>query len=148
MGPGEAAERAWIALMRAQHAAASRIEARLKAAGMPPLAWYDALWELERAGAPGLRPVALERRMLLPQYGLSRLLARLEAEGLVARCPAPGDGRGVIVTATAKGRALRRRMWRAYGPAIAESVGARLSAEEARTLASLLAKLERDRRGA
>lgn len=141
MDPSEDAQAAWIALNRAHHAALSRIEARLKAAGLPPLAWYDALLELERAGPAGLRPVELERRMLLPQYGLSRLLARLEAEGLVARAPCPEDARGQVVTATAAGRALRRRIWRHYGPAIAESVGARLTEEEARVLSALLAKL-------
>ena len=70
-------------------AAMSRVESALKAAGLPPLAWYEVLVELERAGGCGLRPFALEEALLLPQYGLSRLLARMEAAGLVVRgsCP-------------------------------------------------------------
>jgi DNA-binding MarR family transcriptional regulator len=140
MEPSAAAQLAWIALNRARDAALARVEARLKAAGLPPLGWYDALLELERAGREGLRPVELERRLLLPQYGLSRLLARLEAEGLVTRTPCPHDARGQVATATAAGRALRRRMWRHYGPGIAEAMGG-LTEEEAGMLASLLGKL-------
>ena len=35
---------------------------------------------------------------------MSRLVADLEREGLVCRAPSVGDGRAVVVTATAKGR--------------------------------------------
>ena len=71
----------------------SRVESALKAAGLPPLAWYEVLVELDRAGACGVRPFALEEALQLPQYGLSRLLARMEEAGLVtARGPAPATG--------------------------------------------------------
>ena len=77
----------------------SRVESALKAADLPPLAWYEVLVELERAGAYGVRPFALEEALQLPQYGLSRLLARMEAAGLVLRGSCPGDGRGQMVVA-------------------------------------------------
>ena len=81
--PCESAVRAWARLMRAHQAALGHVEGALKAAGLPPLAWYDVLAELERAGDCGQRPFALERDLMLPQYGLSRLLARMEEAGLV-----------------------------------------------------------------
>ncbi len=49
---------------------ADAVEQDLKKAGFPPLAWYDALLELSRAQHP-LRPVELEKQMLLPQYSTS-----------------------------------------------------------------------------
>src|SRR5262245_16351366 len=61
---------AWTSLVRAQHALMDAIEGELKDAGFPPLAWYDVLLELSLAPRGSLRPVELEKRMLLPQYGL------------------------------------------------------------------------------
>ena len=140
--PNDATIAAWIALSRAQRIALRRVEARLKAARLPPLAWYDALWELEKAGEAGLRPFDLERLMLFEQYNLSRLADRLAKAGLIDRRACPGDARGHMLFITGKGRELRRDMWQVYSPAIEEAVGARLGAAEARTLAALLEKLE------
>ena len=92
----------------------SRVESALKAADLPPLAWYEALVELDRAGACGVRPFTLEETLQLPQYGLSRLLARMEVAGLVLRGTCPGDGRGQIVAITDAGREMQRRMWPVY----------------------------------
>jgi hypothetical protein len=48
--PTEAVVDAWIALMRAQQAALLKIERAFREARLPPHSWYDALWELDRAG--------------------------------------------------------------------------------------------------
>jgi DNA-binding MarR family transcriptional regulator len=141
--PSESVVRAWARLARAQHLVLSRIEADLKAVGLPPLAWYDVLLELNRAGAGagGLRPFELERRLLLPQYGLSRLIDRIERAGCVERRPCAEDGRGQIVAITGAGRELRARMWPVYAAAIEAAVGAALSDAEAEHLAALLGKV-------
>src|SRR5215468_3365969 len=109
--PSDAVIRAWTRLIRAQQAALSAVEADLKAAGFPPLGWYDVLLELSRAEGDGLRPFALEQKLLLAQYNLSRLLDRLEAAGYIERLVCVEDGRGQIVAITASGRALVKRMW-------------------------------------
>lgn len=139
--PHEATVAAWVALARAQQVGMARVEARLKAAGLPPLSWYDALWELEKTGEAGLRPFELERAMLFEQYNMSRLVDRLHAAGLVRRRACPGDRRGQVLDITEDGRALRRRMWDVYAPAIEEAVGERLSPAEAGALAALLGRL-------
>ena len=139
---------AWARLVRVQQALLDAVEAELKAAGFPPLAWYDALLELSRAESGKLRPLELERAMLLPQYRTSRLVDRLEKAGLIAREACPDDGRGQMIAITPAGRALRSKMWDVYGAAIDRHVGASLSNEEARRLSELLGKLaplERER---
>ncbi len=136
----KAAERAWIALLRVGPHLLDRVEAELKAAGFPPLAWYDVLWELERAGAP-VRQRDLGERLLVARYNLSRLIDRLEAEALVSREDCPDDARGQMLKLTRAGRSLRARMWPAYAAAIRTAVEQRLSATEAETLAKLLDKL-------
>jgi DNA-binding MarR family transcriptional regulator len=139
--PTQAVTQAWIGLMRAQRRVLSAIEADFKKAGLPPLGWYDVLWELVRADGGKLRPFEIESRTLLAQYNLSRLIDRLEREGLVRRETFDADGRGRWVVATDEGRQMRARMWQVYSAAIETHVGAKLSAGEALELARLLAKL-------
>jgi DNA-binding MarR family transcriptional regulator len=139
--PGDSAVQAWARLMRAQRMTLALIEQALKSAGLPPLAWYDALLELERAGDKGLRPFELEREMLLAQYNLSRLIDRMEKAGLVERRACEGDGRGQVVAVTATGKKMRRRMWAVYGPAIQRAVGGRLRPKQIETLNALLGAL-------
>lgn len=139
--PSDFAIRAWARLERAHRAAQGTVEARLKAAGLPTLAWYDALLELERAAPAGLRPFELQHQMLFAQYNLSRLIDRLVDARCVARATAEADGRGVVLTITPTGRALRRKMWPVYAAAIDEAVGRHLTNREAETLGELLGKL-------
>lgn len=137
-GPSKATISAWARLARVQQQALRSIERALKEAGLPPLAWYDVLLELERAGGPGLRPFELERAMLLAQYNLSRLIDRLEAAGHVERIACEDDGRGHLIAVTASGRAMRRRMWPVYARAIEQAIGRHLAAAETRSLDGLL----------
>jgi DNA-binding MarR family transcriptional regulator len=132
---------AWARLLRARDASLSRIEAELKAAELPPLAWYDVLLELRQAEGGKLRPFELEGRLLLEQHNVSRLIDRMEAKGLVRRIKLADDGRGQAVAITEEGRALQKKMWLVYGPAIEGHVGRKLAASEAATLAGLLQKL-------
>jgi DNA-binding MarR family transcriptional regulator len=138
--PSDAVVRAWARLVKAQQAVLVAVESELKAAGLPPLAWYDVLLELSHRDA-GLRPFALEQKLLLAQYNLSRLLDRLERAGYIERQTCPEDRRGQIVAITTSGRALLKRMWPTYRAAIARHVGAKLREGEAARLASLLGKL-------
>jgi DNA-binding MarR family transcriptional regulator len=132
---------AWARLVRVQQALLAAVESELKAAGFPPLAWYDALLELSRAEGGRLRPNALEAAMLLPQYSTSRLIDRLDEAGLVTREACPDDRRGQMVAITPAGRALRKKMWDAYAAAITRHVGQKLTNAEAQQLSEMLGKL-------
>ncbi|NKB59775.1 MAG: MarR family transcriptional regulator [Alphaproteobacteria bacterium] len=132
---------AWARLVRVSQTLLMQVETGLKAAGFPPLPWYDALLELKRAGAGGLRPFQLQERMLLAQYNLSRLVDRLVASGYVARLPSTEDGRGQILNITKEGRALLRRMWPTYRAEIQAHFAERLNKREIRDLGNILGKL-------
>jgi DNA-binding MarR family transcriptional regulator len=138
--PSETVVRAWARLTKAQQRALDSIERALKAAKLPPLAWYDVLLELERA-AGSLRPFELEREMLLAQYSLSRLIDRMEEAGYVERRALKEDRRGQAIAITAAGKTLRRRMWSVYGPAIQAAIGDHLSPKQIDTLSALLGVL-------
>ncbi len=139
--PTETVIQAWLNLVRAQHRVLGAVEADLKSAGFPPLAWYDVLLELRRAEPDQLRPMEIEQNLLLAQHNVSRLIDRLEAAGHVHRQPCENDARGHWVILTEQGRQLLIDMWPSYRTAIQRHVGCRLTNEEAATLARLLGRL-------
>jgi DNA-binding MarR family transcriptional regulator len=145
--PSQAVIRVWARLMKAQRLTLASVERELKAAGLPPLVWYDVLLEVERAGREGLRPFELERVMLLAQYNLSRLSDRIERAGFVERRACEDDGRGQLVAITERGKAVRRKMWPIYAQAVEATIRKRLSAKQAETLDSLLNLLIAGHRG-
>ncbi len=138
--PTETAVLAWARLIRGARLTLAAVEAELKAAGFPPLEWYDVLLELKRANGP-LRPVALEGRLLLAQHNISRLLDRLAQAGLVERMRCEKDGRGYNVAITAAGRDLLARMWPVYAAGIERHLGRLVDDREAAELATLLGRL-------
>jgi DNA-binding MarR family transcriptional regulator len=108
----------WRALLNANAAATRAIEAELKQAELPPLAWYDLLWPLYAAPARRLRMNELLQRAVLSRTGLVRLVDRIEAAGLLRREPVPEDGRGAYATITDAGIETLRRMWPVYARGI------------------------------
>src|SRR6476620_8532054 len=136
--PADAVVNAWARLVRARETVVAAVERDLKEAGLPPLAWYDVLLELSRAGEGRLRPFEIEKETLLAQYNLSRLLDRLEKEGLIRREPGEDDARGQWVVITEKGRAAQARTWKIYARSIQQHVGEKLDEKSAVALAALL----------
>ena len=111
---------AWPLFLRAHAALTDAIGARLSAAGLPSLLWYDALWALERAPERRRRMGELAEAMVLSRSHLTHLAGQLEKAGLVSRRRSPEDGRGAYAALTDKGAALRARMWPVYRAAIDE----------------------------
>ena len=139
--PGRPAIDTWARLARAYLALHGRIEAGLKAEGLPPLAWYDVLIEVHRAREAGLRQFEIGKKTLLTKYNLSRLLDRLERENLLKRQVCAEDGRGNVVVITPEGTELLRRMWAVYGGEIQVGLEAALTPRQLATLGSLLGRL-------
>ncbi|MFE1795371.1 MarR family winged helix-turn-helix transcriptional regulator [Streptomyces sp. NPDC059517] len=61
-------------------------------------------------GGNAYRVQEIAERVHLSQSALSRLIGRLEKDGLVERCMCPEDRRGVRVSLTVKGRTLHREV--------------------------------------
>jgi DNA-binding MarR family transcriptional regulator len=122
----------------------ARIEADLAAAGLPSLSWYDALYQLYLAPARRRRMSELARCAILSRSGLTRLVDRLEGQGLIVRRPCPSDGRGQEVELTAAGLARLRRMWRVYREGIARHFAVHLRSGEAGQVAEIFARIPGD----
>ena len=109
---------AWAGLVRAQQLLLGNVEAELKRNGLPSLTWYDVLLELQRQPDGRLRLAEVGKQVLLTKYNVTRLVDRLEKQGLVKREPCEDDARGSYAAITKDGRALCKRMWPVYHHAL------------------------------
>ena len=135
--------RAWALLLTTHARLLEKIEHDLAAAGLPALAWYDVLWELEKADSGGLRMHELANRIVLSRSNLSRLADRLQAAGLIEREDSPEDGRGYRLILTRSGRAMRKRMWPVYSEAIERLFAQHITPEEAQAIAEALGRVSK-----
>jgi len=141
--PAPPAFRAWSLLLATQATLVERIEAALHDAGLPPLAWYDVLWELEKADDARLRMHELARSVVLSRSNLTRLIDRLEAAKLTARERCPDDRRGAFAVLLPAGREMRRRMWPVYRKEIERLFASHVSDGEADAINATLVKVLR-----
>ena len=131
----------WPLFLTAHAVLVEQIEARLAAVGLPPLAWYDVLWALERAAGRRLRMSELAGHVVLSRSNLTRLVDRLEEAGAVARERSETDRRGAYAVITPAGRELRRSMWPTYEAAIKALFESQLGEAEALHMAAFLSRI-------
>jgi DNA-binding MarR family transcriptional regulator len=95
------------------------------------------------ADAPGgrLRMSELADGVLLSRSGLTRLVDRMERDGLLRRERCEDDARGYHAAITAKGRTLFGRARRTHLDGVRERFLSHLSQEELRTLGALWEKV-------
>ena len=119
-----------------------RLGRRLRAidagSGLTP-AELSVLGAVVRCGP--IRPSELARCEGINPTTLSRLLARLVDEGALCRQDDPTDGRGALVSVTARGRRLHQQLRAARARALCEHV-ARLPASQQRAISAALPALE------
>ncbi len=139
--PDEARLTAWRAFLIAHASTVSAIERDLAAEGLVPLTWYDVLVALWEAPDHRLRLHELAREIVLSRSGLTRLVDRLEAAGLLRREAATDDRRGAYAVLTDEGRAAQLRAWPIYARGIATYFADHLSEEEAMILANALQRI-------
>jgi DNA-binding MarR family transcriptional regulator len=132
---------AWRRLYVAFWQIFAAIDADLGAAGLPSLSWYDALYQLYLAPERRLRMSELARSAMLSRSGLTRLVDRLEKEGLIVRRSCPQDRRGQHAELTPKGVETLRKIWTGYRAGIVRYFGDHLTVTEARQLAALIEKI-------
>jgi DNA-binding MarR family transcriptional regulator len=131
----------WALFLTAHAVLTEQIETRLAAAELPPLAWYDVLWALERADSQRLRMSELATQVVLSRSNLTRLVDRLEQAGLVDRQRSEDDRRGAFAVLTPEGRAMRKGMWPVYQAAIKELFEDVVSDTEAAAMGRALRRL-------
>ncbi|MET9243573.1 MarR family transcriptional regulator [Nonomuraea sp. NPDC003709] len=93
----------WRMMQRAQVRITRHLEAELLVAHDLPLASYEVLVQLAEAPERRLRMNDLAGRVLLSRSGLTRLIDRLQRDGLVSREACANDARGLFAVLTDAG---------------------------------------------
>lgn len=132
---------AWRALLTAHLRLTGRIGRELETACGISLPWYDVLFQLSVAPEGRLRMSELAEAVLLSPSGLTRLVDRIEAGGLVARSAVAGDRRSVHIQLTPQGRRLVERARRVVRESVARHVGAVLPDRELLSVRDALLRL-------
>jgi DNA-binding MarR family transcriptional regulator len=132
---------AWRVFLKAHATIIDRIDHDLVAARRPPLSSYDVLIELYEAPEHRLRMHELAERVVLSRSGLTRLVDRLEAEGLLIRDRSGTDRRGAYAVITEQGIAALQQTWPIYARGIAEYFAQWLTLEEAKLLESVFGRM-------
>jgi len=138
---------AWRLLLEAHAAVVDRLGDELEAGCGLPLTWYDVLLQLSTAPRQRRRMSDLAEAVLLSRSGLTRLVDRMVAAGLVSREAHPSDGRGAYALLTPAGRARLRRAAPLHLRGIEAHFARHLSAEDARCLRAALGRVVAAERG-
>jgi DNA-binding MarR family transcriptional regulator len=132
----DAETRAWQALLHAHHDVVERLDRELRDAHGITFAEYDVLLRLGRAPERALRMSDLAERVLLSPSGVTRLVDRLAARGLLERRTDPTDARVALASLTTEGSRLLRRAARAHLRGIREHFTSRLTQTQLREVAA------------
>jgi DNA-binding MarR family transcriptional regulator len=100
---------AWRGFLRVHAALAKQLDAELVTEHDLPLSSYEVLITLQAAPDRRCRMAELADRVLLSRSGTTRLVDRLEREGLLERDNCTSDGRGTYAVLTEAGEALLAR---------------------------------------
>ena len=133
---------AWRAFLRS-HATVSRSLERALEGSDLTLAGYGVLVVLSEAPDERLRLHEIAERIGLTKSGLSRLIDRLEARGLVERHACDLDKRGQFAVVTPAGRRAFRRAAPGHLSAIATRFADHISLPELSTLTRALERVTR-----
>jgi DNA-binding MarR family transcriptional regulator len=134
----ELEHRAWRAFLVVHARVARRLEMDLLTRSDLPLAEFDVLFQLHLAEGHRLRMNELADRVVLSRAGITRLVDRLVADGLVARIKCVDDARGAYAVLTENGRARLDEARPGHFAAVRRCFTGAFARPELETLAGLL----------
>jgi DNA-binding MarR family transcriptional regulator len=128
---------AWRGLLRVHSALVKALDAELLARHDLPLTSYEVLINLQAAPGRRRRMAELADGVLLSRSGMTRLVDRLERDGLLERDACTDDGRGTFAVLTDKGEALLAEARRTHLDGVRERFLRHFGSGELSTLAEL-----------
>jgi DNA-binding MarR family transcriptional regulator len=133
---------AWHGFIRAHAVVVRRLSAELEAEHGLSLPSYEVLAHLSDAPGRRLRMSELAAHATLSPSGLTRLVDRLEREGLVRREKCETDARVVYAALTAAGQTRIETAWPTHLRGVREHMVDRLSPSEQATLGRTMTRLQ------
>jgi DNA-binding MarR family transcriptional regulator len=132
---------AWRGMLRAHAELTKELDAELAREHNLPLSSYEVLLYLADAPDGRMRMAELAESVLLSRSGLTRLVDRLEREGLLKRERCESDARGYFAQITPQGRRLFDRARRTHLEGVRARFLSRFSRDELRAMGALWQKL-------
>jgi len=132
---------AWRALLASHAALVGVLGEELQDEKGLPLPWYEVLLWLGQAPEGRMRMGELADSLLLTPSGVTRLVDRMETEGLVQRQQCPSDRRGWNAVITPEGRARLRSAAPVHLRGVERHFGRHLTDDEADLLADVLGRV-------
>lgn len=146
-GPEEHQLSAWRAFLRAHATVVDRLDHELQEEEGLALTWYEVLLHLNRAPEHRLRLSGLAEKLVLSRSGLTRLVDRMVAAGLVDREVCETDRRGAFAVLTSDGRARLRRASPVHLRGVQQHFAGMLTDQEVDAIRSGLVKVAEGGRG-
>lgn len=134
---------AWRFFIKAHAKIIGKIEEDLAEQKRVPLTTYDVLIALFEAPDRKLRFGELNKKVVLSKSGLTRLVDRLEQEGLIRREKSEEDRRGAYAALTEVGETELRKAWPIYASGIKQYFAAPLSEGDLHSLLNALETLNK-----
>jgi DNA-binding MarR family transcriptional regulator len=132
---------AWRGMLRTHSDVVARLDAELERDHGLPLSSYEVLISLADARDGRLRMGELAEALLLSRSGLTRLVDRLERQGMVSRERCEDDARGYFAVITAGGRRKLRDARPAHLAGVREHFLERLDSRDLDALAAAWEKV-------
>jgi DNA-binding MarR family transcriptional regulator len=127
---------AWRGLLRTHSALTKALDAELVRVHGLPLSSYEVLLFLADSPDGQMRMSELADGVLLSRSGLTRLVDRMQREGLLRRERCEDDARGWFAAITPKGRELFTRARKTHLDGVRERFLSHFTREELRSLAA------------
>jgi MarR family 2-MHQ and catechol resistance regulon transcriptional repressor len=118
-----------------------RLSAQLESGHGLTLSEYEVLFLLSREEEHSMRRIDISREVRLSPSGITRMLDRLEATGLVGKRSCAKDARVTYAVLTEAGMQKLRECAPAHQAEVERLIGERLSDEEIESLGELLGRL-------
>jgi MarR family transcriptional regulator, 2-MHQ and catechol-resistance regulon repressor len=132
---------AWRSLLEVSSFVTQRVDEDLRDQVGIDIQTYDALLHTQEAGDTGIRMTDLADRVLLTKAGLTALVDRLEARGLLARQPGREDRRVKRIVLTPAGWELFRRAAKVHNATIERWFHQHLDENTAQPIAETLRRI-------
>jgi DNA-binding MarR family transcriptional regulator len=131
---------AWLKLVRTHTRFWDELEAQMRREHGLTMARFDVLTHLNMAGGRlGLSELASQ--IALSPSGLSKLLDRMDASGLIRREADPADARAAFATITPEGRELVKKARRSHHALLRRTIGEALDERDVTDLERIMDRI-------
>ena len=135
---------AWRAFLEAHSTVIGALEREMQEEQGLPLTWYDVLVHLSEAPGSRLSHKSVAESVVLSRSGITRLVDRMAAAGLVRREPSPDDRRVSHVVMTEEGLGALQRAAPGHIRGVVEHFARHLNTEDVPVFQSFFARVLRE----